>query len=127
MALYGSLVPSEIDGLKTIVDGLPAVKSSSDSDSSSTSSDVQAEATKALAEIRNAISIEGDDLEFTEDAMVEGQVTRVTATKGTITPTIDEDKLMDATTRQTPPRRLRNLSHQHHAQEDRLGQLNLAD
>ena len=46
-----------------------------------------------MAEIRNAISIEGDDLEFTEDVMVEGQVTRVTLTRGTLTINAEESKV----------------------------------
>lgn len=93
LALYGSFIPSEIDGFRTLIDDLPPIQSP---DNDSTASGTQPELSQAIKNLPKAISINTEGLEFEEQVIVEGQVTRVTLTKGIITLTIDENKLVDA-------------------------------
>ena len=93
LALYGSFIPSEIDGFRTLIDDLPPMQSP---DNDSAASGTQPELSQAIKDLPEAISINTEGLEFEEQVIVEGQVTRVTPTKGAITLTLDDERIVDA-------------------------------
>ncbi|MFZ1667161.1 MAG: hypothetical protein WAT69_00620, partial [Trichococcus flocculiformis] len=97
MSLYGSLLPSDIDGGKWLLDGLTPIRASTTRSGRTTTEDPaeRQDASQTLEEVQQAISITGEELEFDEQVIVEDQVSRVTLTKGTISIGIDEQKAAD--------------------------------
>lgn len=97
MSLYGSLLPSDVDGVKKLLDGLTPIRASTTRSGRTTTEDPaeRQDASQTLEEVQQAISITGEELEFDEQVIVEDQVARVTLTKGTISIGIDEQKAAD--------------------------------
>lgn len=87
-----SIAPSEVSGLIDGLSNLDAIESK-DNDSGS---DDDVDLPQTVDDAAKAFDVSVSDLEFEEEPIIDGQVTRVLAVGGQITVSIDRDLLSDA-------------------------------